>query len=92
MTRYLYRVAFGISSLGNSSRSIEKIEHVLFETNSGYYGIDDQIKKFENVGFEKFKERGVCIFRSQVKFIAAEAIPFVPQTSEIKADIEIMFT
>ena len=93
MTRYLYRVAFGITTSGNLDNTIEKIERLLIQTNPpGYLGLDSQIKTFEDAAFKRFKEKYVCQFRGEVTYIASEAIPSVPQTREIKADIEITFT
>ena len=93
MTRYLYRVAFGITTSGNIRKKIETIKHVVFQTNPpGYIGLDAQIKIFEDEAFEILKKKNFCLFREQVMYIASEAIPCLPQTIEMKADVEITFS
>lgn len=89
MARNLYRVAFAIMTQGNVVETVGSIEHVLIQVPiKEYIGLPKQIVVFEEQAFNKvFKPK--CLFRSKIKYIAAEKIPDWPESNEIKPEMII---
>jgi hypothetical protein len=89
MERNLYRMFFGLNDSGRMGPTNEKSISFLIQTPDPYVGTEIQVKILRRHAFKLLQSRRQCDYEYQVKYTGHETIPNVPETKNMKADIEI---